>query len=257
MSLQRLAEQAKEKKKESELVKEISDKILKHKIEKGASRQLYKEMFQPVTTELEKQSESLSALPAITQQLTDLGQEITDMHALEGIPQLFEEPKAIAAPKPPKTIDVNLDKEIDPDVLLDHDLPKLTELISNDDIHEMRIYQRNVADTLKRLGGKKGGKKRSGKNVEQIDYKIDNLRNYNETLKDMIKHRSKFTKGTGIGMCNPQELINDLELICGSLDSGNNSQRLKNMGIDIIDELLKLGTLSNDNHEQLYKKYFT
>ena len=56
--------------------------------------------------------------------------------------------------------------------------------------------------------------------------------------------------------CNPGELMDDLELICGSLEAGNNNQQLKNQGINIIDELLKMGGLSQENHELLYKKFF-
>ena len=54
--------------------------------------------------------------------------------------------------------------------------------------------------------------------------------------------------GTNVCPCNPDELMNDLELICGSLEAGNNNQQLKNHGINIIDELLKMGQILPEKH---------
>ena len=74
------------------------------------------------------------------------------------------------------------------------------------------------------------------------------------------KRSMKFNKiikgGNNVCSCDPKELINDLELICGSIESGNNNQELKNEGISIIDELLKTGNLLPSQHESLYKTYF-
>ena len=53
---------------------------------------------------------------------------------------------------------------------------------------------------------------------------------------------------------NPNELLNELEIIIGSLKSGNNSPMLLNKGIKIIDELLQKGNLTLEQHKRLYEK---
>ena len=65
-------------------------------------------------------------------------------------------------------------------------------------------------------------------------------------------------KGQGFNSCScdPKQLMDNLELICGSIEAGNNNQELINDGIGIIDELLKTKVLSPEKHEILYKKYF-
>ena len=53
---------------------------------------------------------------------------------------------------------------------------------------------------------------------------------------------------------DPTELLNELEIIIGSLKSGNTSPLLLNKGITIIDELIQKGFIDKDQHENLYKK---
>ena len=68
----------------------------------------------------------------------------------------------------------------------------------------------------------------------------------------------KVIRGQGFNSCScdPEQLMDNLELICGSIESGNNNQELINEGIGIIDELLKMNVLPPEKHEILYKKYF-
>ena len=205
MSLQRFAKLAKEEKKMSDITNYIKDKITKRKIEKGASRRLYKEIFEPVTTELQEQSK---ILPAITQQLKalpgEIGQEIAEWtpgppesHQYEGIPQLFEELKAIAeAPKEPavfeELVKIDLDRDIDPELLGKFKLPNLSDVISKD-MGEMDDINEKAIKVLKSLGGKKGGLTKAGKSTDEVDQKIDMLREYNAS-------KIKGTKNTQICM---------------------------------------------------------
>ena len=53
---------------------------------------------------------------------------------------------------------------------------------------------------------------------------------------------------------NPNELLNKLEIIIGSLESGNNSPMLLNKGIKIIDELLQKDNLNLEQHKRLHEK---
>ena len=53
---------------------------------------------------------------------------------------------------------------------------------------------------------------------------------------------------------DPTELLNELEIIIGSLKSGNTSPLLLNKGIKIIDELFQKGFINEEQHENLYNK---
>ena len=53
---------------------------------------------------------------------------------------------------------------------------------------------------------------------------------------------------------DPIELLNELEIITGSLKSGNTSPLLLNKGNKIIDELLQKGFIEQNQHENLFKK---
>ena len=53
---------------------------------------------------------------------------------------------------------------------------------------------------------------------------------------------------------DPTELLNKLEIIIGSLKSGNTSTALLNEGITIIDELLQKEFIDEKEHKKLYNK---
>ena len=55
---------------------------------------------------------------------------------------------------------------------------------------------------------------------------------------------------------SPDDLIDFLGLIVGSIEAGNNNNNMKNEAVAIIDELLKLGTISKDEHEIVYNQNF-
>ena len=50
---------------------------------------------------------------------------------------------------------------------------------------------------------------------------------------------------------DPKDLLSLLELIIGSTDAGNDNSKMKNRRMAILDELLKLGAISQDPHEKL------
>ena len=49
-----------------------------------------------------------------------------------------------------------------------------------------------------------------------------------------------------------EDLLSLLELIIGSIDARNDNSKMKNGGMAILDEFLKLGAVSKDKHEKLY-----
>ena len=55
---------------------------------------------------------------------------------------------------------------------------------------------------------------------------------------------------------DPKDLLSLLELIIGSIYAGNNNTKMKSRQMAILDELLKLGAISKDQHEKLYIGYF-
>ena len=76
-----------------------------------------------------------------------------------------------------------------------------------------------------------------------------------------MKIRSKKCKNIIKGGCIPtfyndsKDLLSLLELINGSIDAKNDNSKMKNRGMAILDELLKLGAISKDQQEKLYIGY--
>ena len=55
---------------------------------------------------------------------------------------------------------------------------------------------------------------------------------------------------------NPEKLIEKLDVICGNIHAGNSSNEVKNQGITILDELLKLKRITKRIYEKIYNNYF-
>ena len=106
--------------------------------------------------------------------------------------------------------------------------------------------------------------------IDLISKRYDTKKKYSylskvvfKTLTDLSglenKKRSKNFKNIIKGGCiptfHPEDLLSLLELIIGSIDAGNDNIKMKNRGMAILDELLKLGAISKDQHEKLYIGY--
>ena len=55
---------------------------------------------------------------------------------------------------------------------------------------------------------------------------------------------------------NSEKLIEKLDVICGSIEAGNSSNEVRNQGITILDELLKLKRITKRIYEKIYNNYF-
>ena len=100
---------------------------------------------------------------------------------------------------------------------------------------------------------------------QQENKRIDNARN---TLNKYIKHyenkietikgsgRKKQNGGNIIFFNKPKELIKKLDLIVGEILAGNTSIDMRNMGVSILDTLLKMSTINRSQYGKLYKQYF-
>ena len=108
--------------------------------------------------------------------------------------------------------------------------------------------------------------------IDLISKRYDTKKKYSnlskivfKTLTDLSglenKKRSKKFKNIIKGGCipafynDPKDLLSLLELIIGSIDAGNDNSKMKNRGMAILDELLKHGAISKDQHEKLYIGY--
>ena len=76
-------------------------------------------------------------------------------------------------------------------------------------------------------------------------------------IRKEVRNLKNITKGGCIPTFynDPEELLSLLELIIGSINAGNDNSKMKNKGMAILDELLKLRAISKDQHEKLYIGY--
>ena len=68
--------------------------------------------------------------------------------------------------------------------------------------------------------------------------------------------RKKQRSGNVVFFNNPNQLLTKLELIIGEILAGNTSIDMRNMGVTILDTLLKTLTINKSQHNKLYQKYF-
>ena len=55
---------------------------------------------------------------------------------------------------------------------------------------------------------------------------------------------------------NPTEMMQKLELVIGSMAAGNNSIKLRNMGVALLDMLFRNSTLNRSQYNKIYRNYF-
>ena len=93
-----------------------------------------------------------------------------------------------------------------------------------------------------------------------------------KVLTDYIKYnnqQSKNIKGSGLKkktkrggsgqfqfFNNPTEMMQKLELVIGSMAAGNNSIKLRNMGVALLDMLFRNSTLNRSQYNKIYRNYF-
>ena len=75
-----------------------------------------------------------------------------------------------------------------------------------------------------------------------------------ETIKGSGRKKQK--GGNVIFFNKPKELIKKLDLIIGEILAGNTSIDMRNMGVSILDTLLKMSTINKSQYGKLYKQYF-
>ena len=102
---------------------------------------------------------------------------------------------------------------------------------------------------------------------QENNKRIDNAR---VVLNEYIKHHeTKLQTGSGIKgrrrkqrggnvmfFNDPKQLLKKLELIIGELIAGNTSIQMRNMGVNILDTLLKIATINRSQYNKIYNNYF-
>ena len=86
---------------------------------------------------------------------------------------------------------------------------------------------------------------------EYIDYNDQQLKN--------IKGSGLKKKRGGAQVMffnNPTEMMQKLELIIGSMATGNNSIELRNMGVSLLDMLFRNSLLNRSQYNKIYRNYF-
>ena len=79
-----------------------------------------------------------------------------------------------------------------------------------------------------------------------------------ETIKgSRIRGRGRKQRGGNVIFFNdPKQLLKKLELIVGEVLAGNTSIKMRNMGVNILDKLLKIATINGSQYNKIYNSYF-
>ena len=72
-----------------------------------------------------------------------------------------------------------------------------------------------------------------------------------------IRGRGRKQRGGNVMFFNdPNQLLKKLELIIGEVLAGNTSIKMRNMGVNILDTLLKIATINRSQYNKIYNNYF-
>ena len=75
-------------------------------------------------------------------------------------------------------------------------------------------------------------------------------------LEKKIKGRRKQRGGNVMFFNDPKQILKKLELIIGEILAGNTSIDMRNMGVNILDTLLRMATINRPQYNKLYNLYF-
>ena len=230
------------------------------------------ELFeQPVLPQQEKQL--VPKPPTYEESLQDI---------LEGKKEIYVDPKLPPEYDEDEEIDYGLDDEdMDNEILGDLGLENydsVEKVMNQQEMTERRNkkYLNKIINDAKfkrnQLKAYKGNvtKQYKSGNITEADRQEENKRvdRAMRTLNEYIKHyqnkietikgsgRKKQKGGNVIFFNKPKELIKKLDLIVGEISAGNTSIDMRNMGVSILDTLLKMSAINRSQYGKLYKQYF-
>ena len=196
---------------------------------------------------------------------------------------IAEDKKAIEAPPDDDDDDEGSGSVGEANKILDHlDLPNYDDVQMRLDQPEMTATkQRNYLDKVVKdaemrrrqvIAFKSDATKKFKKGIidaaerDRIHQNSDKFRlELNDYIKQ-YKFKSKSYKGYGVTkrqlgrgvyfFNDAKELIKKLTLIIGEMEAGNTSIQMRNMGVSILDALLKSKSINKAQYQKLVKKYF-
>ena len=90
-----------------------------------------------------------------------------------------------------------------------------------------------------------------------LDDKMTELNKYIKDHKKKIKGRRRKQRGGNVMFFNDvKQLLKKLELIVGEVLAGNTSIEMRNMGVSILDMLLKTATIKKPQYNKIYNNFF-
>ena len=124
--------------------------------------------------------------------------------------------------------------------------------------NQLKAYKGNVTKQYKSGNITEADRQEENKRVDRamrtLNEYIKHYQNKIETIKGSGRKKQK--GGNVIFFNKPKELIKKLDLIVGEISAGNTSIDMRNMGVSILDTLLKMTTINRSQYGKLYKQYF-
>ena len=124
--------------------------------------------------------------------------------------------------------------------------------------NQLKAYKGNVTKQYKSGNITEADRQEENKRVDRamrtLNEYIKHYQNKIETIKGSGRKKQK--GGNVIFFNKPKELIKKLDLIVGEILAGNTSIDMRNMGVSILDTLLKMSTINRSQYGKLYKQYF-
>ena len=124
--------------------------------------------------------------------------------------------------------------------------------------NQLKAYKGNVTKRYKSGTTSEAERQEENKRVDNAMRTLNEYIKHHEAKLIMIHgyDRKKQKGGNVIFFNKPKELIKKLDLIVGEISAGNTSIDMRNMGVSILDTLLKMSTINRSQYGKLYKQYF-
>ena len=127
---------------------------------------------------------------------------------------------------------------------------------------QLRGYKANVTKQYNKGLISEAERQENNKRIENARVTLSDYMKYHDnklqTIKGSgVKGRKRKQRGGNVVFFNdPKQLLNKLELIVGEVLAGNTSIQMRNMGVNILDTLLKMSTINRPQYNKLYNQYF-
>ena len=121
---------------------------------------------------------------------------------------------------------------------------------------EAQIRRKFIQDTRKVLNDYMKYNDQKLKNIKGSGLKKKTKRGGSGQRQSRSAEQSLTGSGQVHFFNDPIEMMKKLELIIGSMAAGNNSIKLRNMGVALLDMLFRNSTLNRSQYNKIYRNYF-